>query len=145
MNSEQRTLLKRALPFLYEAAEPYIDDGGNEPLELAREIERTLEQPASAAGVEGMAVKALAAAENCPPEVIERNRDSGASITYRAALDAIASAIARQGGITVPVEPTEAIILAMSANDSWPALTAREAACIYAAMLAAAPKPEDAA
>lgn len=32
-------LLARALPFLREASEPFEDDGSNEPLELAREID----------------------------------------------------------------------------------------------------------
>ncbi len=36
-------LLRRALPFLHDAAKPYEDDGANEPLELAREIEQILE------------------------------------------------------------------------------------------------------
>lgn len=37
-----RGLLKRALPFLRDEATHYEDDGSNEPLELAREIEAAL-------------------------------------------------------------------------------------------------------
>jgi hypothetical protein len=41
-------LLSRALPFLHESAQPYEDDGSNEPLELARDIEAFLEESAAA-------------------------------------------------------------------------------------------------
>lgn len=45
MNTEQRAreLLSEVLPYLREAAEPFEDDGGNEPLELARRIEAHLD------------------------------------------------------------------------------------------------------
>lgn len=36
-------LLRRALPFLRDAAKPYEDDGANEPLEIARDIEDLLD------------------------------------------------------------------------------------------------------
>ena len=36
-------LLRRALPFLRDAAKLYEDDGANEPLEIARDIEDLLE------------------------------------------------------------------------------------------------------
>lgn len=51
-----KDLLTRALPFLHEAAEPFEDDGGNEPLELARAIESALESPAALSAMEGEAV-----------------------------------------------------------------------------------------
>lgn len=38
-------LLRRVLPFLRDAAAPYADDGSNEPLELAREIEDFIDDP----------------------------------------------------------------------------------------------------
>ncbi len=38
-----RALLREAIPHLRDAAEPYEDDGSNEPLELARRIEDELE------------------------------------------------------------------------------------------------------
>ncbi|MFN8993828.1 MAG: hypothetical protein ACK5X3_09260 [Pseudomonadota bacterium] len=41
-------LLSRSLPFLHESAQPYEDDGSNEPLELARDIEAFLEDSAVA-------------------------------------------------------------------------------------------------
>ena len=44
-------LLRRALPFLHDAAKPYEDDGANEPLELAREIEGLFEARAAVGGV----------------------------------------------------------------------------------------------
>lgn len=44
-------LLRRALPFLYDAAKPYEDDGANEPLEIARDIEDVLERAERAQGV----------------------------------------------------------------------------------------------
>ena len=37
-------LLRRALPFLRDAAKPYEDDGANEPLEIARDIEAVLDE-----------------------------------------------------------------------------------------------------
>src|SRR5690606_20225446 len=43
---EARELLARAIPHLRDAAEPYEDDGSNEPLELAREIEDFMAAPA---------------------------------------------------------------------------------------------------
>lgn len=39
----QADLLKRAIPFLRDAGAEFEDDGANEPLELAREIEAALE------------------------------------------------------------------------------------------------------
>ena len=47
-----RALAERALPFLREASEPFDDDGGNEPLELARAIECALEKLPGVAEVE---------------------------------------------------------------------------------------------
>lgn len=38
-----RALMKRAIPFLRDAGAEFEDDGQNEPLELAREIEAALE------------------------------------------------------------------------------------------------------
>lgn len=41
------SLLQRAVPFLREAADAYEDDGNNEPLELARDIEELLDTNAA--------------------------------------------------------------------------------------------------
>lgn len=43
MTEDVRGLLERALPFLRDEAGKYDDDGSNEPLEIAREIEAALE------------------------------------------------------------------------------------------------------
>lgn len=40
----QVDLLRRALPFLHDEGGKYEDDGSNEPLELAREIEALIDQ-----------------------------------------------------------------------------------------------------
>lgn len=40
----QVDLLRRALPFLYDEGGEYEDDGSNEPLELARELEALIDQ-----------------------------------------------------------------------------------------------------
>lgn len=42
-------LLRRAVPFLNDEAAKYDDDGSNEPLELAREIEALIDQQAGGA------------------------------------------------------------------------------------------------
>lgn len=42
VNEALRALAERAIPFLRDEAENYEDDGSNEPLELAREIESLL-------------------------------------------------------------------------------------------------------
>lgn len=52
-------LLSRALPFLHESAQPYEDDGSNEPLELARDIETFLEESAAALSAQAGVVEAL--------------------------------------------------------------------------------------
>jgi hypothetical protein len=44
-----KALLERAITFLREAAEPFEDDGGNEPLELSRDIEQALSETADEA------------------------------------------------------------------------------------------------
>lgn len=45
----QVDLLRRALPFLRDEGDKYEDDGSNEPLELAREIESLIDQQAGGA------------------------------------------------------------------------------------------------
>jgi len=52
-------LLRKAIPYLREAGEQYLDDGSNEPLELARDADEALAeydaQPAQAAQPVGVA------------------------------------------------------------------------------------------
>lgn len=49
-------LLKRAVPHLQEAGDAFEDDGGNEPLELAREVEAALEAITTAASAQAVSV-----------------------------------------------------------------------------------------
>lgn len=48
-------LLERAIPFLHDEGAKYEDDGSNEPLELAREIDAVLAAPAAGAAGQGEA------------------------------------------------------------------------------------------
>jgi|SRR6185312_3793459 len=61
MNADKLAgLLRRAIPYLREAGEQYLDDGSNEPLELARDADEAIAeydaQPAQAAQPVGVPV-----------------------------------------------------------------------------------------